>query len=33
VILQLVGGTYQTVWPERYKQNKDLPQLPFAWKR
>ena len=33
LIVQLVGGQYQTVWPERYKQKKELPQLPFAWKR
>ena len=33
LIAQLIGGSYQTVWPERYKHNKDLPQLPFAWKR
>ena len=33
LIAQLIGGQYQTVWPERYKQKKELPQLPFAWKR
>ena len=32
LILQLVGAQYATVWPERYKQNKELPKLPFAWK-
>jgi branched-chain amino acid transport system substrate-binding protein len=33
LILQFVGSQYQTVWPERYKQKKDLPLVPFAWKR
>lgn len=33
LVLQLVGTQYQTVWPERYKQNKELPMVPFAWKR
>lgn len=33
LILQLVGGEYRTVWPERYRQGKDLPMLPFGWKR
>jgi branched-chain amino acid transport system substrate-binding protein len=32
LILQLVGKEYRTVWPERYKQDKDLPTLPFSWK-
>jgi branched-chain amino acid transport system substrate-binding protein len=32
LILQLVGTQYATVWPERYKQNKELPKLPFTWK-
>lgn len=32
LILQLVGTQYATVWPERYKQNKELPKLPFGWK-
>ena len=32
LITQLVGSDYHTVWPERYKQEKDLPKLPFAWK-
>jgi branched-chain amino acid transport system substrate-binding protein len=32
LILQLVGSQYHTVWPERYKQMKDLPTLPFSWK-
>lgn len=31
LILQLVGREYHTVWPERYKQMKDLPKLPFTW--
>lgn len=33
LIVQLVGGQYQTVWPERYKQKAELPLVPFAWKR
>lgn len=33
LILQLVGSEYRTVWPERYKQMKDLPTVPFTWKR
>lgn len=33
LMLQLVAGEYRTVWPERYKQMKDLPILPFAWNR
>jgi branched-chain amino acid transport system substrate-binding protein len=32
LILQLVGTQYATVWPERYKQSKELPKLPFTWK-
>lgn len=32
LILQLEGASYQTVWPERYKRDKSLPILPFAWK-
>lgn len=33
LILQLVGKEYHTVWPERYKQMKDLPTVPFTWKK
>lgn len=32
LILQLEGNEYHTVWPDRYKQQKDMPKLPFAWK-
>ena len=32
LILQLVGNEYRTVWPERYKQMKNLPTVPFTWK-
>lgn len=32
LIEQMVGGEYHTVWPDRYKEKKDLPMLPFAWK-
>lgn len=32
LILQLVGDQYVTVWPEVYKQDKQLPTLPFTWK-
>jgi branched-chain amino acid transport system substrate-binding protein len=32
LILQLVGNQYVTVWPERYRQKKDLPMVPFTWK-
>jgi branched-chain amino acid transport system substrate-binding protein len=31
LILQLEGPAYQTVWPERYRQNAALPELPFRW--
>jgi branched-chain amino acid transport system substrate-binding protein len=32
LILQLVGKEYHTVWPDRYRQEKSLPTLPFTWK-
>ncbi len=32
LILQLEGPGYQTVWPERYKHDAALPELPFHWK-
>jgi len=32
LILQLEGDGYHTVWPDRYKQMKNLPVLPFTWK-
>jgi branched-chain amino acid transport system substrate-binding protein len=31
LILQMKGPGYQTVWPENYRSNKDLPVLPFKW--
>ena len=31
LILQLEGPGYQTVWPERYKHDAALPELPFHW--
>ncbi len=31
LILQLKGPGYQTVWPDRYKQDTSLPDLPFHW--
>jgi branched-chain amino acid transport system substrate-binding protein len=32
LILELKGTQYQTVWPEKYKQDQALPTLPFTWK-
>jgi branched-chain amino acid transport system substrate-binding protein len=32
LILELKGASYQTVWPEKYRTDKTLPTLPFAWK-
>jgi branched-chain amino acid transport system substrate-binding protein len=31
LILQMKGPGYQTVWPENYRSNKALPELPFKW--
>ncbi|HEY0293832.1 MAG TPA: ABC transporter substrate-binding protein [Bordetella sp.] len=31
LILQMKGPGYQTVWPEAYRTNKALPELPFKW--
>ncbi|AHV93876.1 ABC transporter substrate-binding protein [Bordetella holmesii] len=32
LILELKGSSYQTVWPEKYRTDKNLPTLPFSWK-
>jgi branched-chain amino acid transport system substrate-binding protein len=32
LILELKGAGYQPVWPEKYRTDKSLPSLPFAWK-
>jgi branched-chain amino acid transport system substrate-binding protein len=32
LILELKGAAYQTVWPEKYRTDKNLPTLPFTWK-
>jgi len=32
LILELRGSSYQTVWPEKYRADKSLPTVPFAWK-
>jgi branched-chain amino acid transport system substrate-binding protein len=32
LILELKGAGYQPVWPEKYRMDKSLPSLPFAWK-
>jgi branched-chain amino acid transport system substrate-binding protein len=31
LILQMKGPGYQTVWPEAYRSDKTLPELPFKW--
>ena len=31
LILQMKGPGYLTVWPDSYRSNKNLPELPFKW--
>jgi branched-chain amino acid transport system substrate-binding protein len=31
LIRQMKGPSYQTVWPESFRSNKALPELPFKW--